>query len=97
MTAFRPEVILHDILHHPLEERKNYTYIILGDRPATGKTWLTNELRAHGYKAFEISERVNDLVTYNDRYMYTRENYVRIDHEQSMVVIVLNRPLKRNA
>lgn len=83
-----PSRIFHKIVNDPLNESKNWTYIILGDGPRTGKTWLCNALRENGFNAFEISEEVSGLVTYRDK-----ENHVETDGMHDKVVIILNRRL----
>ena len=67
---------------------KDYTYIILGRPGKTGKTWLCNELRVHGFNAFEISEDIYDLVRYNDE-----ENHYIVNDIDKQVTIILNRSI----
>lgn len=81
-----PSRILHSIVNDPLGEAKDYTYIILGDGPRTGKTWLYNALLQKGFNAFEISEDIAGLVTYQDK-----KNHVKIDDICKRVTIVLNK------
>ena len=84
-----PSRILHKILNDPFGEAKDYTYIILGDGPCTGKSWLCKALREHGFNAFEISEDVGGLVTYRDK-----KNHIKTVNPYQQVVIVLNHPLR---
>jgi nicotinamide riboside kinase len=67
---------------------KDYTYIILGRSGKTGKTWLCNELRAHGLNAFEISEDICDFVQYKDG-----ENHLLVNDYDKQVTIILNRSI----
>lgn len=78
------------IVRNRLGNAKDYTYIILGRPGKTGKTWLCNELRVHGFNAFEISEDIYDLVRYNDE-----ENHVMVNNYSKQVTIVLNKLIKR--
>lgn len=84
-----PRRIFHKIVNDPLGESKNWTYIILGDGPRTGKTWLCNALREKGFNAFEISEEIAGIVTYQDK-----KNYVETDSLRNKVVIILNHSLR---
>lgn len=84
-----PSRILYTILNDPLGESKNYTYIILGDGPCTGKTWLCNALRDKGFNAFEISEEITGLVQYWDK-----KNHVITTWLHNQVVIILNHSLR---
>ena len=80
-------IFLH-IIRDQVWDAKDYTYIILGRPGKTGKTWLCNELRVHGFNAFEISEDIWELVRYNDE-----ENHVIVDDFKKQVVIVLNQSI----
>lgn len=80
-----PSMILRDLINY---NKKDYTYIVLGRSGVTGKTSIYNDLIRNGFMAFEISENISDLVTYNDL-----ENHVIIDNIKKQVVIVLNRPI----
>lgn len=84
-----PSRIFHKIVDDPLGESKNWTYIILGDGPRTGKTWLCTALRDKGFNVFEISEEVAGLVTYQDK-----KNHVEVDSQHNKIVIILNRSLR---
>lgn len=64
---------------------KDFTFIIFGRGGPTGKTWLSEQLRDMGYKAFDISENISDLVWYVDV-----KNSCRFDNIQKTVTIVLN-------
>ena len=87
-----PSRIFHKIANDPLGESKNWTYIILGNAPRTGKTWLCNALREKGFNAFEISEEIAGLVMYQDN-----QNHVETDSQHNKVVIILNHPLWKYA
>ena len=78
--------IFLNIIRNSVYNAKDYTYIILGRPGKTGKTWLCNELRVHGFNAFEISEDVCGLIGYND----DENHYIRNDFDKQ-VTIVLNR------
>lgn len=81
-----PDVFLRRITSDYYKDiAKEYTYIILGEAGPTGKTWLTSELKKQGFKAFEITENIYDLVFYYD----SRNHYI-IDHDNKQIVIVLN-------
>lgn len=67
---------------------RGYTYYILGRCGPTGKTWLTEKLIEHGYRAVEL-EALNWLV-----FDLLRRNYVYIDRGTRSVYIILNKPLK---
>lgn len=69
---------------------QDYTFIIMGRSGPTGKTWLCNQLRNHGFNAFDISENVYDKVTYRDD-----DNFYIPDHLYKQIVIILNRDLQR--
>ena len=84
-----PSRIFHRITSHPIGNAKDYTYIILGDGPCTGKSWLCNALRQNGFNAIEISEDIIGLVTYRDR-----KNHVKPAGLYKQIVIILNRPLR---
>lgn len=88
--CWRPDAFLRRITDDfYIDLAKEYTYIILGEGGPTGKTWLTHELKQRGFKAFEITEDINDLVVYLDG-----RNYYMIDHANKQVVIVLNKRLE---
>lgn len=82
--------IFKTIIDSPHAYPKDYTYLILGQVGPTGKTWLANELIHHGYKAFELTESLYDLISYPD----DTDNYCTINHVQKFVAIVLNRRIK---
>jgi hypothetical protein len=69
---------------------QDYTFIIMGRSGPTGKTWLCNQLRNHGFNAFDISENIYDKVKYQDN-----NNSYSPDHLDKQIVIVLNRDLQR--
>ena len=81
-----PSRILHKIVNDPIGESKKYTYIILGDGPRTGKTWLCTGLKLNGFNAYEISEDIAGLVTYRDK-----TNHCIVDDFYKRVTIVLNK------
>ena len=80
--------IFIDIIRDKVGDARDYTYIILGRPGKTGKTWLCNELRAHGFNAFEISEDVIDFVRYKDE-----ENHVIKNVYNKQVTIILNQAI----
>lgn len=87
LPSMSPSRILRWILEHKTDEAlEDYVYIILGrgGRP-TGKTWIYNGLKLHGFKAFEITEGVFDLVDYTDD-----KNHLIIDDINKYAIIVLN-------
>lgn len=84
-----PSWILKRIIRNQFWDCKQYTYVILGKRGPTGKTWLCNELKNHGFNAIEITESIFDLVSYSDN-----DNHIDIDDLNKRIVIVLNCPLK---
>lgn len=85
-----PSRILYEIVNDNLGKSKDYTYIILGDGPRTGKTWLREALQRNGFNAFEISEDIISLVTYRDKRNHCRV----IEYPSKQVVIVLNKNLR---
>ena len=68
-----------------------YTYIIMGEPGPTGKTWLCDGLKMFGFKAFEITEDVMDLVSYNDG-----KNHYIINDANKQITIILNKPLQND-
>lgn len=87
MTNLSPESILIDILSGKLGEPGTNTYIILGKSGPTGKTWLWNELRKYGFKAFEITE---DILRYGVKFEDNKNHcIVGLEH----VTIILNEKL----
>lgn len=88
--CWRPDAFLSRITSDfYIDLAKEYTYIILGEGGPTGKTWLTHELKQRGFKAFEITEDIYDLVFY-----YDSCNHYTVDHTNKQVVIVLNKRLE---
>lgn len=67
----------------------SHKFVILGKTGPTGKTWMTNKLRELGFKAIEISEEVNSILSYNDDY-----NHYITDFDNDVTVIILNHPLE---
>ena len=65
---------------------KEYTYVICGETGPNGKTALCTHLVAHGYRAVEISESINQQVSYKDN-----QNHVWVDQVHKTVTIMLNR------
>ena len=68
----------------------DWTYIIFGSIGPTGKTYLADQLRKHGYNAIEITEEVSPLVDYRDK-----DNHYIVYEHSKCVVIILNKPLNR--
>jgi predicted transcriptional regulator len=62
----------------------------MGERRPTGKTWLYNKLKEHGFNAFELTESTFDLIDYRDE-----ENHVIGEEFGETIVIVLNKPLRK--
>lgn len=85
-----PSRILDGITTEPLGMLKDYIFIILGDGPRTGKSWLCRSLRKHGYLAYEISEDVAGLIIYRDK-----NNHYLVDDMHKQVTIILNRPISQ--
>lgn len=87
-----PNRILHYFVGNTFFQYENdkhpYTFFILGNPGPTGKTWLTTNLRKHGFMAFELSEPVLGLVEYCDE-----KNHVIEDHVDRNIIVVLNEPL----
>lgn len=86
-----PNRIIHHIIdseNDPLGSSKDYAYIIMGDNGPTGKTWLCNGLKLHGFNAVEPSEDMNHLISYNDH-----KNHFIVNELDKIVVIVLNHKL----
>lgn len=69
-------------------DHREYTYIINGRSGPTGKTWLTNSLVEKGYRAMDVSEAT-------PHYSADKNNYIYIDKKSKVVLIVLNRELRR--
>lgn len=82
----RPSRILYEILKHPCV--MDYTYVILGQSGATGKTWLYNELKINGFRVVELSEDIYKLLQYKDC-----DNHVIINEFQQTIIIILNKSL----
>ena len=80
-----PSRILRHIINDRFGNAKEYTYIILGNTGPTGKTWICNGLRLHGFTAFEITEGIFNLVDYRDN-----KNHYIVDDVNKQVLIVLN-------
>lgn len=77
------------ILHHILEEvpnSKDYLYLITGKIGIpTGKTWLYNSLKTHGYNAIELTEDLCDYVIYR----YPSNRYY-VNPRKKLIIVVLN-------
>ena len=71
-------------------EKRPYTFFVMGERGPTGKTWLCNKLKEHGFDAFELTESTFDLISYQDE-----DNHVIGDEFDRTIVIVLNQPLRK--
>lgn len=82
--------IFKTIIDSPNTYPKDYTYLILGQVGPTGKTWLTNELVHHEYKAFDLAEDLYNLLDYRN----DTDNICVVNHVQKFVTIVLNRRIK---
>ena len=66
---------------------REYTVVIAGRYGPTGKTTLCKLLVNAGINAIEISETLNNRVTY----LYKNDNDVLIDDDNKIVLVVLNR------
>ena len=82
--------ILRHIIYDKFGDARERTYIIMGRAGHTGKIWLCDELKAHGFNAIEISGDILLLVDYK----HTDENYVIRNKEKKQTIIVLNRPFE---
>jgi len=71
-------------------ERHPYTFIILGKRGPTGKSWLTEALKKKGFSAIELSEHIQPMVEYRDN-----ENHVIESYLDSTIIIVLNQAIRK--
>lgn len=89
MENMTPSRALEAILSHKEEGSDEYTYIIMGRSPRTGKTWLYTKLLENGFKAYSISEHICFHVEYTDN-----KNHYIVDSLKKQVVIILNAPLK---
>lgn len=69
-------------------EEHPYTFIVLGRRGPTGKTWLCEGLKKNGFNAIELAESILPLVDYRDD-----ENHIIRDYVNKTIVIVLNKSL----
>ena len=85
-----PEYIFQHLTGVALGSPKDYTYIIAGKPGPTGKTWLCQRFILDGYKAVEITQSL--MFTCN--YLYDHNEY-HINPDNRTVVIILNRPLKK--
>jgi hypothetical protein len=98
LPALTPSRILRHIIDGRLDnfpDSKDYTYIILGKSGTTGKTWLWNGLRLHGFNAIELSECITvDLCTALMVQYIDDNNHFFIDKLNKQVVIVLNRNIR---
>lgn len=80
-----------DVLRFAIHQRnlgESWRYVILGRSGPTGKTTLLGALLDEGCIVMEISEDINDLVTYNDD-----ENHYIVDYLYRRMIIVLNKPI----
>ena len=73
-------------------EKRPYTFIVMGEQGPTGKSWLCDKLRKHGFNVFELTESTFDLdlIRYQDK-----DNHVIGDEFGRSIVIVLNNPLRK--
>lgn len=84
-----PEEILNLVKSTPLRIREEYTYVILGQTGPTGKSWITQKLKEIGCNAVEISEYVNQRISYP-----IDGNSCTFDDINKTCVIILNNLLK---
>ena len=85
-----PNRILHMIIDDKFNTARDYTYIICGRSGPTGKTWLWNCLKEHGFNAIEISEDVIGLINYRDD-----KNHFIVNSANKSVLIILNKPINK--
>ena len=85
LPTMTPSRILRHIMSDWFDDAKEYTYIILGSGGPTGKTWICNGLKLHGFKAFEITEVISEFMLCLDN-----DNHLMIDDTNKLAVIVLN-------
>lgn len=88
MQNMTPKQVLESIISHKEEGSDEYTYIIMGKSPRTGKSWLYRELLVNGFKAYGISHLVSQYIMYNDN-----ANHYIVDPPAKQVIIILNKPL----
>lgn len=69
--------------------REDYLFLVLGKPGPTGKTYLTQRLKEHGYQVAELSEELAPFLN-ADKF-----NHVIIDDLEKQVVIILNRDLPK--
>ena len=89
-----PSEIAHYLIDNrgnSIADRSDYTIVILGRPGPTGKTWLCNTLKQHGFNAVEISDEMAHLVDWMD----ISRNHCFVDLEDKHVVVVLNKELVR--
>ena len=75
---------------NPINKIEDYTFIILGEIGPSGKTWLCNQLKGRGFKAFEIS---GDVFRYIVDYLDGKNHYI-VDEEQKCIVCIINRIIR---
>lgn len=85
-----PEYIFRHLTGVAIGSPKDYTYIITGKTGPTGKTWLCNRFILDGYKAVEITQGL----MFACEYLHNGNEY-SINADNRTVVIILNRPLKK--
>lgn len=85
-----PVSILHRIINMNLRLADSYTYVICGTPGPTGKTWLSEALKHHGFNAIELSEDMVGHVSYRDA-----RNHFIVNGKDNYVLIILNRPLNQ--
>lgn len=91
LDSMHPSRILHHIFDN-IENSKEYLYLVTGRIGVpTGKTWLYNGLKLHGYNAIEITEDICEYVIYR----YTNKNCYYINPHKKLVIIVLNEILEQ--
>ena len=89
MVHCREHRMWMDVQRFASSRSKDWTYMILGRRGPTGKTYLWDQLRKNGYNVIEITEDINPFIEYKDT-----KNHFFVYDSCKCVVIALNKPLK---
>lgn len=89
LPSMTPSRILRHIIGRKIDNAEEYVYVILGRTGATGKTWVCNGLKLNGFRAFEITEGIYNLVDYTDD-----KNHLIVDDINKTAMIVLNNHFK---
>lgn len=85
LSSMWPSRILHHIMEN-VENSKDYIYLVTGRIGIpTGKTWLTDGLKLHGYNAIELTEELCEYVIYRDN-----KNHYYINPAKKVAIIILN-------